>query len=110
MTCPIGVMAYIQPECKSKNHDQLEVVYDFKYLGSWIDNTEADLRSRKAEAWRACNTLTKVCKSDLSREIKVRLLGSEKLTKQIDGCYTQLLRTALGFKWDQFLTKRRAIW
>ena len=95
---------------------QLEVVYDFKYLGSWIDNTEADLRSRKAEAWRACNKLTKVWKSDLSREIKVRLLGSavesillygsdawtltEKLTRQIDGCYTRLLRTALGIKWD----------
>ncbi len=42
---------------------QLEVVYDFKYLGSWIDNTEADLRSGKAEAWRACNKLTKVWKS-----------------------------------------------
>ncbi len=73
------VMAYNQnEEVKTMTTDgsQLEVVYDFKYLGSWIDNTEADLRSRKAEAWRACNKLTKVWKSDLSREIKVRLLGS----------------------------------
>ncbi len=29
---------------------------------------------------------------------------TEKLTKQIDGCYTRLLRTALGITWDQFLT------
>ncbi len=58
----------------------------------------------------------------LSREIKVRLLGSagesillygsdawtvtEKLTKQIHGCYTWLLRTVLGVQWDQFLTNK----
>ena len=55
-------------------------------------------------------------------EIKVRLLGSagesillygsdawtltEKLTNQIHGCYTRLLRTVLGVKWDQFLTNK----
>ncbi len=123
------VMAYNQnKEVKIMTTDgsQLEVVYDFKYLGSWIDNTEADRRSRKAEAWRACNKLTKFWKSDLSGESKVRLLGSalesillygsdawtlnEKLTKQIDGCYTRLLKNALGVKWDQFLTNERAIW
>ena len=31
---------------------------------------------------------------------------TEKLTRQIDGCYTRLLRTALGMKWDQFLTNK----
>ena len=61
------VMAYNQNEevkIMTTDGSQLEVVY------------EVDLRSRKAEAWRACNKLTKVWKSDLSREIKVRLLGS----------------------------------
>ncbi len=59
----IKVMAYNQSEevkIMTTDGSQLEVVYDLKYLGSWIDNTEADLRSRKAEAWRACNNLTKV--------------------------------------------------
>ena len=54
------VMAYNQNEevkIMTTDGSQLEVVYDFKYLGSWIDNTEADLRSRKAEAWRACTVL-----------------------------------------------------
>ena len=48
------VMAYTQNEevkIMTTDGSQLEVVYDFKYFGSWIDSTEADLRSRKAEAW-----------------------------------------------------------
>ena len=67
------VLAYSQNEeveIMTTDGSQLEVVYDFNYLGSWIDNTEVDLRSRKAKANRACNKLTKAW------EIKVRLLGS----------------------------------
>ena len=102
---------------------QLEVVEDFKYLGSWIDNSEKDLKARKAEAWRACNKLTKIWKSDLTREIKISLFCStvesvllygsdtwtlsEKLTKQLDGCYTRMLRTVLNIHWTQFLTNEQ---
>ena len=102
---------------------QLEVVEDFKYLGSWIDNSEKDLKARKAEAWRACNKLTKIWKSDLTREIKISLFCStvesvllygsdtwtlsEKLTKQLDGCYTRMLRTVLNIHWNQFLTNEQ---
>ena len=118
-------------KCLSFNHSeqvevmidsgtQLEVVKDFKYLGAWIDNTEADVKSRKAAAWRACNKLTRIWKSDLSRTIKnslltatvesVLLYGSEawtltkQLKKQLDGCYTRMLRTALGIHWSQHMT------
>ena len=36
---------------------ELERKWDFKYLGSWVDNTEADVRVRKAMAWRAFNEM-----------------------------------------------------
>ena len=107
----------------TQDGSQLEVVQDFKYLGSWIASTEADVKTRKAEAWRACNKLKKIWKSDLSREIKTSLLGSavesvllygsetwtltEKLERQVNGCYTRLLRTALNIHWSQFLTNEQ---
>ena len=71
-------------------------------------------------AWGACNKLTKKWKSDLSRAIKTSLLAStvesvllygceswtltKQLKKQLDGCYTRMLRTALGIHWSQHLT------
>lgn len=41
---------------------QLKVVEDFKYLGSWIDNTESDTYCRKTIARRAGNKLTMIWK------------------------------------------------
>ena len=120
------VMAFNQDEevkIVTQDGSQLEVVQDFKYLGSWVESTEADIKIRKAEAWRACNKLKKIWKSNLSREIKTSLLGSavesvllygsdtwtltEKLEKQLDGCYTRMLRTALNIHWSQFLTNEQ---
>ena len=43
---------------------------DFKYLGSWVDNTEKDVKTRKAMAWQACNSMTKVWKSSLPKSLK----------------------------------------
>ncbi|XP_015753298.1 PREDICTED: uncharacterized protein LOC107333054 [Acropora digitifera] len=110
----------VQVEVTTDSGTQLEVIKDFKYLGAWIDNTEADVKSRKAAAWKACNKLTRIWKSDLSRPIKTSLLtatvesvllyGSEawtltkQLKKQLDGCYTRMLRTALGIHWSQHMT------
>ena len=39
---------------------KLEQVNDFQYLIAWLDNTEADIKTRTAPAWRACNKLTKI--------------------------------------------------
>ena len=43
----------------------VEVVGDFRYIGSNADNTEKDVKTRKALAWQACNSVTKVWKSSL---------------------------------------------
>ncbi|KAL5272182.1 hypothetical protein ACHWQZ_G000417 [Mnemiopsis leidyi] len=107
---------------KSSCGRQLKHVKDFKYLGSWIATTEKDIRTRKAKAWAACHKLMKVWKSNLRRSMKIRLFvatvesillyGSEtwtlteSLSKQIDGCYTRMLRMALDVNWKQHLTNK----
>ncbi|KAJ4943537.1 hypothetical protein JOQ06_006037 [Pogonophryne albipinna] len=49
----------------------LKEVKDFKYLGSWVNSTEQDLKVRKALAWRALNGMTSVWNSNLPRQIKL---------------------------------------
>ena len=110
----------------TRDGSQLEKVQDFKYLGSWIDSTEKDIKIRKAEAWRALNKLNKIWKSNLSRGIKISLLSSavesvllygsdtwtltEKLSSQLDGCYTRMLRTAVNIHWNQAPNQRIIVW
>ena len=89
----------------------LKEVQDFKYLGAWVQNTENDIKIRKAMAWRACNKLNNIWSSKLPWNIKrqlfqatvesVLLYGSEtwnitnRTGKSLDGCYTRMLRKAL---------------
>ena len=85
-----------------------------------MSSSEQDIHVRKALAWSACNKLSKIWKSDLSRYIKVRLFrpivesillyGSEtwtltkELTKWLDGTYTRMLRCALNISWKSHTT------
>ena len=93
---------------------------NFNYLGAWTESIEKDFAVRKALAWNACHKLRKVWSSKLPRKIKVRIFittvesvlfyGSEswtltkKLTKQLDGCYTRMLRMALNISWKSHPT------
>lgn len=52
---------------KTKNNGSIRTVTDFKYLGSWIDESE-NKKTRKAQAWVACNKLGKNWKSSLCRD------------------------------------------
>ena len=94
----------------------IEWVKDFKYLGSWMESTEKDLAIRKALSWKALNGMSKIWKSDMSRELKVRffiatiesilLYGCEAWTltqsmeHSLDGTYTRMLRKALNVHWS----------
>ena len=108
------------PELKSLNNTIIERVEDFKYLGSYIVDSEKDFKIRKALAWDACNKLDKIWLSNLPNSLKVRtfrtliepilLYGSEtwtlstKLEKRINGCYTNLLRTVQNISWRNHAT------
>ena len=102
------------------NEKPLKKVNDFKCLGSWVDNSEQDMKTRKAQAWAAIRILSKISKSDLPRKLKINffrstvegilLYGAERWTmtktmnSEIDGTYTRLLRHALNINWRQHVT------
>lgn len=101
----------------------IKTVQNFKYLGAWMESTEKDFKVRKALAWSACHKLCKIWNSSLSRNIKVRLFiatvesvllyGSEtwtltkSLEKQLNGCYTRMLRMSLNISWKRKLTNEQ---
>ena len=101
----------------------LEVVKDFKYLGSWTQSSLQDIKTREALAPKTCNKLTKIWKSNLPRSAKVKLFeatvesvllyGSEtwtlttKVRKMLDGCYTRLLRSALDITWKAHMSNEQ---
>ena len=109
-------------EVKAKTGETLKVVENFKYLGAWTESTSADISVRKALAWSACHRLRKVWSSKLRRKIKERLFlatvesvllyGSEAWTltstmeKQLNGCYTRMLRMALNISYKDHMTNK----
>ena len=100
---------------------KLENVTDFKYLGALIESSEKDVKVRKAVAWRTCSKLNKIWKSTLPRGFKQRLFAATvesvllygceawtvtPITKDLDGCYTRLLRTVFNVNWKQHITNK----
>ena len=82
-------MAYNQEKemnITARDGSKLEQVHDFRYLGAWMDNTEADIKIRKALVWKACNKLTKIWKSTLCRSIKICLFISMVESALLYGC------------------------
>ena len=49
---------------------------DFEYLGSWINNTERDMKIRIAKAWSALNKVDVLWKSILNRDLKISIFQS----------------------------------
>ena len=56
---------------KSLDGQKIKEVENFKYLGAWTENSEKDIKIRKALAWNACNKLEKIWTSKLSRNLKI---------------------------------------
>ena len=57
-----------------------------KSSGSWIDNTQKDIKVRIAQAWVAYNKLSKICKSNLNRNLKTRLFMTTVESVLLYGC------------------------
>lgn len=107
---------------RTNDGTELEEVKDFKYLGAWMESTEKDVKVRKAAAWKALNKLAKIWKSTLPKPLKLRVFNatvesvllygceawtvSPKLAKELDGCYTRMLRTAYNIHWKQYISNQ----
>ena len=109
-----------QPPLVTRHGTVLEPKDDFKYLGSWVDNSAKDISVRKALAWKALNDMEKIWKSDMNPNLKKRffvatvesilLYGCESWTmtetmeKSLSGTYTRMLRKALNIHWSSHTT------
>ena len=86
-----------------------------------VSSSKADIAKRKGLAWAAHNKMSRIWRSTLSRKTKtilslnggrgsVFLYGSaawtltETLAKRTDGCFTRLMRSALGFPWKNHVS------
>ena len=107
-----------------ENGTALEEVSNFKYLGAWMASTEKDIKMRKGASWRACSCskLTKIWKSTLPKQLKHRIFAAtlesvllygceawtitNKVERDLDGCYTRMLRTVYKIHWKQHMTNK----
>ena len=104
------------PPLHTMNGTELEWVKDFKYLGSWVEQTEKDIAVRKALAWQALNSMSRIWASAMSRDLKIRFFTAtvesillygceawaltEAMERSLDGTYTRMLRKALNVHWS----------
>ena len=106
---------------KSVNNENIKKVDNFTYLRAWTDNTENDVKVKKALTWKSCNKLNKIWQTPLSKSLKLRtflalvefvfLYGNETwtLTKSLeknmsDGTHTKLLRMVFNVSWSEHST------
>ena len=95
----------------------INLVEDYKYLGSWLLSSRKDFIVRRELAWKAHKKLYRIWKSKtITRNVKINIFRAtvesillynattwtmtEGLEKSLDGAYTKLLRYALGIKWQ----------
>ena len=106
----------------SRNGNSIKNVDNFKYLGSYIANTENDINTRIAKAWAALNSMIILWKSNLSENLKrsffraavesVLVYGATTWTltatleKRLDGAYTRMLRAALNKSWKDHISNK----
>ena len=50
---------HVDAGLKTQDSKATEPAENFKYLGSWISDSEQDFKARKASAWIACNKINK---------------------------------------------------
>ena len=54
-------------------NNEIKIVDNFKYLGSWMQSSEKDFIIRKALVWSAANKMKKLWKSIIRDSLKVRI-------------------------------------
>ena len=67
------------PPLHTRDGTVLEKKEDFKYLGSWVDDSGKDINVRKALAWRALNDMSKIWKSNMNPDLKKRFFVATTL-------------------------------
>ena len=101
----------------------LKLVDKFTYLGSSVESTEKDIKTRLAKAWTAINRLSIIWKSDLTDKMirsffqaagtSILLYGcttwtlTKRTENKLDGNYTRMLHAILNKSWRQHSTRHQ---
>ena len=84
-------------------NQEIAVVDDFKYLGSYVGSTEKDVNARIALAWVAFNKLRPILKAPRPTvKFKMRLFNAACVSVLLYGCETWVLTETLSKKLDVF--------
>ena len=76
----------------SLNGENIEIVDDFKYLGSLVASSKKDIKIRKGQAWGAFWKMKQIWKANnISIDTKVRLFKSSCLSILLYGCETWII-------------------
>ena len=75
-----------QPPLVTRHGTVLEPKDDFKYLGSWVDNSAKDISVRKALAWKALNDMENIWKSNMNPNLKKRFFVATVESILLYGC------------------------
>ena len=67
---------HIDAGLKTRDDEVIESVGNFKYLGSWISDTEHDFKVRKASAWIARNKMKKIVELKAVTSIENHIVSS----------------------------------
>ena len=75
-----------QHQLRTRDGTVLEQKDDFKYLGSWVNESSKDIAVRKALAWRALNDMNKIWKSSMNTNLKKRFFIATVESILLYGC------------------------
>ena len=83
----------------------LKLVDKFTYLGSSVESTEKDIKTRLTKAWTAINRLSIIWKSDLTDKMKRSFFQAAVTSILLYGCTTWALTKRLEKKRDGNYTR-----
>ena len=86
-------------------HRPIEIVEDFKYLGSLVATAIKDIKARKGQAWTAFWKLKNIWLADkIPISLKIRLFEASCLSVLLYGCETWIVNQEIQKTLDAFAT------
>jgi exonuclease III len=86
--------------------EEIAIVEDFKYLGSYVKSTEHDIEVRIGLAWGAFAKLKTILRSPMTKlHRKIRIFQAACVSILLYGCESWILTNTLSDKLDTFATK-----
>jgi hypothetical protein len=83
--------------------EEIAIVDDFKYLGSYVGSTEHDINVRIGLAWTAFAKLKKILRSPKPKlNFKIRIFQAACISILLYGCESWILTATLADKLDKF--------